>query len=244
MLYDLIFIGILVLFTLLGVKKRASKTLMGFIVFVLSALLACLLSSVVADIIYDLFIRQGIVNSVNNKIAASNADTADALVSAALSVIPALALSVFSYFGVSNTELTDYLSDAAKGGSDRLAQSVADAVKAPMTGLLSLVLIIILFIVFMIVLKILSRIILKIFKLPVINTVDAILGGVFGFVQGIIIVIIVSVVLKLLIPTLSGGSFIFTQEYMEQSFIMSFMFTGKLAEVIVHWIYDAGRLII
>lgn len=243
MIYDIVFIGIIVLFTVIGIKRKASRTLVGLAAAVLAFMCALWLSNILGGLVYDAFFRGGIVNLVNDRIAAANVETPENLVDVALGAIPAIALSIMGYFGSTAGDLETYLEKEAADGSRYIADSVADLLKAPLSGVISFVLLIIFFIILLIIFNSLSKIVLKVFCLPVINTIDSILGGVFGLLEGILFVILCALIIHLLMPTLSQNGHIFTEEYVSKSFIMSNAFAGGLVGLIQTWFYDVGKIL-
>ena len=147
MIYDIVFIGIIVLFTVIGIKRKASRTLVGLAAAVLAFMCALWLSNILGGLVYDAFFRGGIVNLVNDRIAAANVETPENLVDVALGAIPAIALSFMGYFGSTAGDLETYLEKAAADGSRYIADSVADLLKASLSGVISFVLLIIFFII-------------------------------------------------------------------------------------------------
>ncbi len=244
MVYDIVFIGVIILFTFFGIKRKASRTLMGLVVATLALMCALWLSNMLSGLIYDSFVRGGIVSSVNDRILSANVETTESLVDVALGAIPAIALSILGYFGSDTGDISTYLEKEAAEGSQYIADSVADLLKAPLSGLIAFVLFVIFFIVLLILFNALSKIVLKIFCLPIINTIDSILGGVFGLLEGIVFVFLCAVIIYLLLPTLEGSGHVFTEEYVDESFFMSHLFTGKLVDTIQSWIYDVGKIVI
>ncbi len=244
MLYDIIFVAIIVIFTVIGIKRKASKTLRGLAVIVLAFFCALWLSNLFGSLFYDSFVRGGIVNLVNDRITSANVETNENLIDVVLGAIPTIAFSILGYFGSNAGDIETYLAQEATGGSEYIAESVGELLKAPISGVISFVLLIIFFIIFVILFNLISRPLLKLFNLPVISTFDSILGGVFGVLEGILAVMFCAVLIHLLLPTVSGNIYIFTEEYIDQSFVMQFMFTGSFASMIQTWIYDVEKLVL
>lgn len=206
MIYDLCIILTVAVFAFVGYKRKASGTLLGLCVYVVSAALSLWLSKILSLWIYDSFLNEWIYESVSEKLSAIADATAESAALTAFDMIPGFLLNFFSYFSFDAEMLKSGILENAGEGISKLSQYVADLLRSPVTGILNILLCFLLFIVLLILLKKLSKLLLKAFELPLVSDADAWLGCALGVLEGLLTVILVSSVIMVCLPVV-GDSF-------------------------------------
>lgn len=191
MITDIIIIAVIVLFTLIGVKRGLAKTILNLAGLVLTAVSAYYLSSFLSQLIYDSFLKQTVITNIEQIIEQNGLDYA---LSNCLEAVPQWINGILSFivgiFGISLNEFQNQLSVPSNVVSST-SQVVESAVAPVVTSVLTILLIIVLFIIILIIVKKLVRLALKVFNIPVIKQINKFLGGVFGLAEGLLIVFLV-----------------------------------------------------
>lgn len=189
MIADIVIISIIVFFIVVGVIRGFAKALLNIAGVILSVVVACFVSQGLSQWVFDSFIRNEVLDSINSINLESGMNS---VVSDIFSVLPEWIGSVVEFFnglfGLENKETLNLFTDVLP--DDTMTPAVlTDSIIAPViTGILSFFIGIILFIVALIIVKQIIDLIDKIFELPVLKQVNGFLGGVFGAIEGLIIV--------------------------------------------------------
>jgi uncharacterized membrane protein required for colicin V production len=189
MIADIVIISIIVFFIVVGVIRGFAKALLNIAGVILSVVVACFVSQGLSQWVFDSFIRNEVLDSINSINLESGMNS---VVSDIFSVLPEWIGSVVEFFnglfGLENKETLNLFTDVLP--DDTMTPAVlTDSIIAPViTGILSFFIGIILFIVALIIVKQIIDLIDKIFELPVLKQINGFLGGVFGAIEGLIIV--------------------------------------------------------
>ena len=234
MILDIITLILIVVFAIIGAKKGAAKVFFNLLSYVAAFLFSIFLSHFLAELVYNTFLKQTITDNITNVMNDSGLATATEKASDFLSALPAFFANAFSYFGVSEDSFSAMFTDSAVSG-------IEGAVMTPVVGVTSLILFIILFVVLLFVFKKIFGAIAKIFRLPLINIADTVVGLVLGILEGILAVYLLALLLKLIIP-LTGGNILFLNEtYIADSVLFSFFYFGGLSSVLQGFLYSISN---
>ena len=190
MITDIIIVAVIVLFTVIGVKRGLAKTILNLAGLVLTAISAYYISSFLSQLIYDAFLKQTVITNTQQIIEQNGIDYA---LSNCLEAVPQWISGILSFisgiFGISLNEFQNQLSVPSEI-SLSASQAVESAVAPVVTSVLAFILIIVLFIVILFIVKKLVKLISKVFNIPVIKQINQLLGGIFGLAEGLLIVFI------------------------------------------------------
>lgn len=188
MLYSLL-IDVVAVFVGLFIVFRAYK--MGFlrsvvllIGYVASIIAALYLSNIIASYLYDNFIRVAIIENINQTMTAVTEGTITAAVPLILEMLPAfLSGTVLSSLG-GQENVIKILEEQTGGIVENLGIAVADFVVQPIVySLLQAVICLLIFIFCVIIVKIIAKIFKGFYAIPILGTLNCILGGILGIVQ-------------------------------------------------------------
>lgn len=203
LILDAILIAIFAAFVFFAVKKGFVLTLLELVAAVLSLVLAYSFSPVVAQTTYDSFIENKMIEVVKENIddnvdVSSTAGQAEAV----LDAMPEYVVSIAASSGVDLNEIKEKIS-AEKISTDNIATELVEKIAQPIViGALTILMFMILSFLFLIALKFVAKLISKLFNIPIVGTVNKLLGGVLGAIKGVIVLILICTVLRF---ALSGG---------------------------------------
>lgn len=190
MIIDIIIIAVIVLFTAIGVKRGLAKTLLNLAGLVVTAISAYYLSSFLSQLIYDSFLKQTVINNIQQIIEQNGIDYA---LSNCLEAVPQWINGILSFiigiFGMSLSEYQNLLVPSSSF-STSTSQAVETVVGPVVTSVFGMILLFVFFIIILIIVKKLVKLISKVFNIPVVKQINQLLGGVFGLAEGLVIVFI------------------------------------------------------
>lgn len=235
MILDIISLIIIIIFAIIGVKTGAAKAVCRLLSVVCSFLLAFFLSHFLAELVYNAFIKQTIIDNiskvVNDTALTTTADKAAEL----LASFPALLSNSLSYFGVTEAKVSSMFDTSA-------VSSIEGVIMTPVVGVISIILFVVLFILLLFILKKVFRGISKIFRLPLIRVVDSALGFVLGIFEGVLAVYLAAFALKLIIPLTGGDLFILNEAYVADSMLFSLFYFGSLTSLVQGFIFSFSNI--
>lgn len=231
MIYDIISLIIIVVFAIIGAKTGAAKVFFRILSYVAAFMVSVFLSHFLAELVYNTFIRQTITDNIADVVNNSSLATASEKASEFLAALPSFFSNSISYFGVSDDSLSAMFTDSAVSG-------IESVVMTPVVGVISLILFVILFVVLLFLFKRLFGGIAKIFRLPLINIADTIVGLVLGVLEGILAVYLLALLIKLVIPLTGGDVLILNETYVADSQFFSLFYFGELSSLVQGFIYS------
>lgn len=189
MLLDLIFLAVIIAFIIIGAVRGLAKVIMNIAAVVASCVLSNVYSSVVAEWIFDSFVRADLINKLNSAVSQT-----EITLSGAMEKLPGWVSSVVSLFcsifGFDEQRLSESFLKNTITTQTTSAQLTDDFVKPIVTGIFTFFIAIIMFILLMVVFKLIIKLVNKLFELPILNPINRVLGGVFGAVEGVVVAII------------------------------------------------------
>lgn len=196
---DLIFIALAVVMIILGAKKGLIKALLDGLSTIASGIIAYVLATPVAKVIYDVFVR-GIVKSEFLKgLDDSGTDfgSISEKVNALVNELPEGALNIASKFGFDvNGAISNVVSSAPDSNEslvETLMTNIGDNIFLKITEAVTMFA---LFIVVSIALTFVIRLLNKVVKkLPVVKQANKLAGGLLGLVKAVVIIFVISTVL-------------------------------------------------
>ena len=96
MITDIIIIAVIVLFTAIGVKRGLAKTLLNLAGLFVTAISAYYLSSFLSQLIYDSFLKQTVINNIQQMVEQNGIDYA---LSNCLEAVPQWINGILSFIG-------------------------------------------------------------------------------------------------------------------------------------------------
>lgn len=198
---DLIFLCIVVAAVVVAAKKGIVKTVLDIVAFVLAVVLSAQLATPFAEGVYDAFLGESLQNRVEEALPE---DGGRVDITVVLEGLPDFVTDYLESAGFDADAFSRQLADGAN--TAEAAQRITDEVVRPVCiAALGAILFLLLCIVLLAVLKSIADWVSKLFKVPIVKTLNQGLGAVLGAVKGLIIVIIVSLLLLVVAPHIGGG---------------------------------------
>lgn len=196
---DVILITVFAAFIFVAAKKGFMLSLLELIAVIVALVLSYQFSPVVAQAAYDNLVEENLIESVEVAIDENlNISSSTAQAEAVLDSIPDFMVSFASSVGIELEEVKTKITSETFS-SENLAIELVEKVAQPIVVAgLTAISFLILSAVLMFALKWVAGLLAKIFKLPLIGTVNKVLGGVLGACKGVMVIIFVSTILKLL----------------------------------------------
>ncbi len=223
---DFIAVAVFTALVVKGYKKGFLKTIVLATGTLASLLVAFWLSRWLADLIFANMIRGSVLQNISDTLSGlSNSTSAAGAVPAVIAALPAFILNpMLVQYGSKETmiaEIQKNVGDTLSG----LGETITDTVVSPVvTMLLQMVLCLLIFIICVIIIKIIAKALGAVRRIPLVGTLNAVLGAVVGAVQGLIVLFLLGLVGNVLI-SLSGNALgWFNTEIIGKSFIYQFFY--------------------
>ncbi|MBQ1507187.1 MAG: CvpA family protein [Ruminococcus sp.] len=188
MVSNIIIICIIIAFIAIGTYRGLAKTLFNLIGIIAALAVSRYLAPMAAQLIYNSFFRQGIIDNLEKSI---NRYGVDYTVQNSLDSVPGWISSIIKFigsvFGADADSIQRSISESGNFSSNA-AKTIESEIGQFIVLLFALVLSLILFIILFIIIKKIIKHALVIFKLPVIKQINCFLGGLLGAVEALIII--------------------------------------------------------
>ena len=189
MISDIIIVFVVLFFVVIGAIRGFAKSLLNIAGFIGAIIFANIAAQALSEWIFDAFIRNQVIDSINEVNIATGMDS---VINNVFSVLPQWVNGIVTFFsnllGLDTNETVALFTESTPAES-MTATVLTDSIISPVvTGIFALFIGIILFIAFLLIIKMIIKLIDKIFQLPVLKQLNCLLGGIFGAAEGIIIV--------------------------------------------------------
>lgn len=223
---DFIAVAVFTALVVKGYKKGFLKTIVLATGTLASLLVAFWLSRWLADLIFANMIRGSVLQNISDTLSGlSNSTSAAGAVPAVIAALPAFILNpMLVQYGSKETMIVEIQKNVGDTLSD-LGETITDTVVSPVvTMLLQMVLCLLIFIICVIIIKIIAKALGAVRRIPLVGTLNAVLGAVVGAVQGLIVLFLLGLVGNVLI-SLSGNALgWFNTEIIGKSFVYQFFY--------------------
>lgn len=207
----------LVIFVLIGIRRGIVRTALNLVGMIASAFMSSYFAKIVAQWVYTTFFKDSIINSVTEAINENVGESAQTVADAIVDKLPWLAQIL-----IPNAD-TSEITKAIENGSSTIANAVETAVSPLIIGLISVIATILLFILFSIFFRWLARLISGHFRVPVLNSLNKALGGVFQLISGSVIIMFVIFVTKI-ISNISGDQAFLTEQMANDTILFKWFY--------------------
>ena len=216
---DLIVVGIIVVCVLISIKKGFVRSVLGIISLILTFFIISSVAKPTAEFIYESVIEEKVCNTISEKYTAAEETGTDFIWES----LPSFITNTAENAGIKKDEVGKILK--REETPENIAQNISDdIIKPSVLSILTFIIDAVLFVVLMLIFRFLSKIVCKLFKAPVLNQVNALLGGVLGFVKGVIISALVCALLSFVVSVSDGGEFLFIDKnVIENSYLFGIL---------------------
>lgn len=206
LILDIILAGIFVILVATAAKKGFVLTMLEVVAIIAAIFCASYISEPIAQSSYDMFLKGNIVKTINAEIdeKKSSANINDV----AFEAIPQYAIDFAECAGIDTqsvkTDIKNTISKALNNGKfDEVGEKVEENCVRPVAvPAIRIILFLVLFVILLLIFRLIAKALSKAFKLPIVGTLDTVLGGLLGAVRGAAVLLVISTVF---VTMLSSG---------------------------------------
>lgn len=197
---DVGLLAIVLITVIVSAKKGLVRTVLELVAFAAAVLLAAQLCAPMATACYDNILSARVESKIQEELRTQESATAVKKVTVALESLPNFVKQYAEGGDSTVSKLAETVANGNYSGADTarlLNENIAKPVcEAVLTGVLFLLLFAVLGGVF----ERLAKVLAKLFKIPVVKEVNALLGGVFGAIKGCAVVAIAALLITAVAP--------------------------------------------
>lgn len=203
---DIILAGIFVVLVATAAKKGFLLTVLEVVAIIAALFCASYISKPIAQSSYDVFLKNNIIKAINSEV---DEKTVSANISdVAFNAIPEYAIDFAGCAGIDaaavKTGINSTVSKAVQSGKvneigEKIEENCIRPVAVPAIGI---IMFFIMFVVFLLIFRLVAKALSNVVKLPLVDTINTVLGGLVGALRGAAVLIIISTVF---VTMLSNG---------------------------------------
>lgn len=217
---DISVIAIIVIFTIVGIKHGAVREIVSIVSVFVALFLALWLSNLASSYIYNNFAEESVRNSIYQSVEGTKS-------SDVVTLIDNLPDKLINAGSTVDVDISAELKQNIGNNDDIVAKTtdiITEKVAKPLTvAFIRIIVFIVLFIVFKILLQFLCKALNIVSKIPIIGTLNRVLGGGVGFVKGIVIASIICYVVIICLKFSVNGMLGITYHTVENSTLFKFL---------------------
>lgn len=216
---DAIILVIVAVTAIVGYRRGFIRTVIQLVGCIVAFALALSLSSSVATMVYDGFIRDGLHERIetiwNETVVDSATQTLTEQTEAVLDSLPSFVQSL-----VDSETITQGILDSV--GNNQVGTAVADylvdeLIRSIMVAVIRFIAFLLLFVIFMLMIRLLENLLKPLVKMPLIRQVDGFLGAAVGLIKGGMFALVAVTVMQLIAASATTG--LFTQQNLDNSLL-------------------------
>ncbi|MBE6799252.1 MAG: CvpA family protein [Ruminococcaceae bacterium] len=223
MIIDICLVLAVILFAFIGSKRGFVKEIVSLVGVVVSVLLALWVSDISAGFIYSSVIEKPVYNAVNSTIGENVEGVIDSSKATLEDVVPDELVSIAEKIGI-DLDLSDKIDANGESAEviNNVTESIVQNIVEPIcVKAISVIVFIVVFIVSMILISLLAKALNIVAKLPVLHSLNSLLGAVVGFARGAFVSVAVCYGLYLILVVLGDGLWGLDMSLFTDSKIMS-----------------------
>lgn len=213
MVSTIILLLLIVLCTFIGARRGAARMLLSLAAAVVNVVLSNMLAQALAQMIYRNFIQATVLRNIEQFIAENGERFASENSLRALpDGLEGIIGAVTRLFGVTPADLQGRIV-ASTAHSEQAVRTIEAPLGALATAVLSVLLMLVFLIIFGVILRVIAGKLALVFELPVIGSVNRVLGCLLGAAEGLLVSFALANIVYLLMsyanPTLAENKVIF-----------------------------------
>lgn len=195
---DGVIAGICLICVLVGVQRGFIRSVVHFLGAVIAACLASALGGALAQWVFDAFFRDAMVEKLSGSLQSLAGQSLATALEQVLSTMPDFLARAMREAGVTASSVSGSIS----GQADQAAVMITNYLAPVFVNFLKVLAVIVLFFLFMTLVRMLASLVGKLLRLPIIEQLDGLLGGLFGFLLALVSVWIIIAALSVFKPML------------------------------------------
>lgn len=235
MVYDIIILALFILFIIFGIRRGAARTLAGLLMSFFAYTGATFIGKWLSVLIFQNILRPTIYDTVVTNVSDFSTQTMNNAVSN-------LDLNSYDVLGIGLEDsvkswVGNQMADPIESVSANAGETAETVLEPIITGIIAFFITIFLFILFYILLrKFVMPMVLKVFRIPVIKQINAVLGGVIGAVEALLLVCMIAYLLKLIVPQISTDFYLLQESTINSSYVFSKLYESNIFTMFASWL--------
>lgn len=197
LIIDIIIVLLIVTFVLQGMKRGIVKTVLMIANIIISAALSSFLSLNISNYIYNTFIRTAIYDKIYESLIDNDLYT---VVTSFFGDLPEGIINILDYNNISQSSILS----GVTGTTEMMSEDVLELISPVFISIINVFVTIIVFFLFYVIFNIFINIICSFVKIPILSSVNSLIGGAFGLIFAICIVWILIALLSFANQFVSG----------------------------------------
>lgn len=209
LIVDVLLIGFIIFIVVSSSRKGFISSFLDTFSTFISAIISFTFCNQVADWAYDLFVKDLVKTEFLQALDdVSGGASLTEKVSAMIDSLPVAAVQVSNYFGVNVEALKSSLMGGYNASNEQLVELVTEQIAYDiMIDIIRIICLIALFVVLSLLIRFASQFFSHTLeKIPLVGSLNSILGGAFGLVKACIIVVALGVFLSIIVATAQADS--------------------------------------
>ena len=221
LILDLLFVVIIIITAILSAKKGFIRTLLELVGFAAAIIIALTVSEPISDFAYEKLVEPAIIEKTEGIIV----ENTNAIRENLWEKLPSIIKDNSEFFGINEDSFLNIISSESKNGAADLSIAISEKIVRPaVVNLFSTIISFILILILIPLFRLLAKGINKLFSVSVVGKVNKFLGAILGILKGLAICLIVCILLDLIVKLSSGGFWLITNDFLDNSFIFSKIF--------------------
>ena len=201
------------------------RTVVELAGYILAATLAFSLAGYVADEIYERAVRPQVVSTVEQSLTDTENQVVSQQIDSIWNSLPSMVTGLAETFGVDREQIGAQLEESVQDGAVYTAEIVSDHILRPViVNFIRVFCSALLFFLLMLLVRWIARLGNRVFRLPVLSSINSLLGGALGAVKGLVLVFVLTVVIGLAMSAMGGTFLCFNQTVIDQTFLYKFIY--------------------
>ena len=225
---DILLIFFILFFIWRGFRKGFLQTITSFAGLIAATFLAGIISTMIANMVFTSFVAPEITKKINVSMPiqiTESTEDIDSKVDEVYNKLPTYVLGLIGDSTEIKDEVTKTLKNEFENGTANISDVIINTIVKPIFVLIiRSILFIFLFAIFMIVLRIILKAIRPLDNIPILGTLNSILGGVVGLLKAILYVFLLCVLIKLFINIGAGQNTIGYEKTINSSMFFNIIY--------------------
>lgn len=227
---DIAVIAVVVSLAFTGFRRGLINSVVDFAGMIVAMVAASLISASVSVMIYNQFIMDRIIDSVNQALqtlpsTAALPQQAEQIISS----LPSYASNALAIMDIDANNLFSYLDTSILS----IPQAVESLIRPVAIKVITAVVTVILFIIFMVIINLICKIITKAVNIVGLSTVNKLGGAAFGVVKAILLIMVLSFILYFIMMSLPTEASVTLNDAVENSHLYYGIYNISLPEKII-----------
>lgn len=219
LIFDIMVIVVVIVCVYIGSKRGFLRSLILLVGNIAAILLALWLSGGISSWIYDNWIEAEVVSGINEKLDDITGEyTFEGVTDSILSVLPDPLADMLTEYIQLDEKTYENINESLDSGKSEIATTVANSVVKPMVVFLIRVLVFVLLVTLaMIAVKLIAGMCSFVNKIPIVGTLNSLLGGALGLLEAGIVLMLITIGIRAVTMLSSNELIVLNEQTIEET---------------------------